>query len=127
MSEAKSISDLVVTREKVKALAGQNVGYWEILEFDDNQVNYNSRLTVLCRCKLCGEEKQVLGHSILRGISECCHKCSLRYRKDHTLYAYDGRYKTLKGWSVELGFDYRKAILLRKKEKTFEEILELLL
>lgn len=122
----RNISDLVVTREKVKALAGKKVGYWDILEFDDNQVNYDSRLTVLCRCKLCGVEKQVLGHSILRGHSKCCHKCSLRYRKDHTLHAHDGRYKTLKGWSEELGFDYSKAILLRKKGKTFEEVLELL-
>lgn len=123
----RNISDLVVTREKVKALAGKRVGYWDILEFDDNQVNFDSRLTVLCRCLMCGEEKQVLGHSILRGISKCCHKCSMRYRKDHKLHAYDGRLKTLMGWSKELGFDYPKACNLRKKGKTFEEILELLL
>ena len=119
---------VIVTRDKVIDLVGKKVGDWDILGFDHKQELPPSLLKVLCRCGSCGVIKPVLGHSILRGHSNKCHKCSLRYRKDRTLIEHNGKKQTLWAWCKELGLEYSNSWwLMRKKGKTFEEVLELLL
>lgn len=72
------------TELRHKIVPGQTFGNWETIKYIPDTVNYHNKW--LCKCKLCGAEKEVFTYNLVSGHSESCGCAQLVDLKGQTFF-----------------------------------------
>ena len=71
-------------------LTGLKIGFWDVLEKDNEKSKEKHQSYWKCRCNLCGNIYSVRGSSLINGNCQKCGICSRSYNvKDETGQKYN--------------------------------------